>query len=41
MKSSLYSLSVLRVSGAQSVALRQGPHIKVAVVVNRWQRVGE
>jgi len=23
------------------VALRQGPHIKVAVVASRWQRVGD
>jgi len=24
-----------------SAALRQGPHIKVAAVANRWQRVGD
>jgi len=24
-----------------SAALRQGPHIKVAMVASRWQRVGD
>jgi len=24
-----------------SAALRQGPHLKVAAVVSRWQRVGD
>jgi len=29
------------VSGAHLHALRQGPHIKVATVASRWQRVGD
>jgi len=32
---------VSRVSGAQTAALRQDSHIKVAAVASRWQRVGD
>jgi len=40
----LIPFRVSRVRGAQlpiSAALRQGPHIKVAAVASRWQRVGD
>jgi len=38
---SLNTVSVSRVSGANTTALRQGSHIKVATVASSWQRVGD